>query len=130
MADAMTFELVSPERKLASADAESVTIPGIAGDMTAMANHAPFLTTMRPGFVTVRNGGSEDQYFVTGGFAEISDNVISVLAEEAVEGSAVTAEYLDSHVAAAESALEEAGEDRKQAAQQRVNDFITLKSII
>ncbi|MEM9062869.1 MAG: ATP synthase F1 subunit epsilon [Pseudomonadota bacterium] len=130
MSDAMTFELVSPERKLASSEAESVTIPGIAGDMTAMADHAPFLTTMRPGFVTVRKSGSEDQYFVTGGFAEISDNVVSVLAEEAVEGSAVTAEFLDGHVTAAEAALEAAGEDRKQAALQRLNDFVSLKSTL
>ena len=89
MSDALTFELVSPEKKLASAEAEAVTIPGMEGDLTAMANHAPFLTTMRPGYVVVRNGASEDRYFVTGGFAEISDNVVSVLAEEAVEGDLV-----------------------------------------
>lgn len=130
MSDALTFELVSPEKKLASAEAEAVTIPGIAGDMTAMANHAPFLTTMRPGFVVVRNGASEDRYFVTGGFAEISDNVISVLAEEAVEGGAVDAAYLDAQIAASQTALDEAGEDRKIAAQQRLNDFTALKSAI
>jgi F-type H+-transporting ATPase subunit epsilon len=83
MADTLNFELVSPERKLASVEAEMVTIPGMMGDLTAMANHAPFLTNMRPGFVVVRNGSSEDGYFVTGGFAEISSNTISVLAEDA-----------------------------------------------
>ena len=128
MSDALTFELVSPEKKLASAEAEAVTIPGMEGDLTAMANHAPFLTTMRPGYVVVRNGASEDRYFVTGGFAEISDNVVSVLAEEAVEGDAVNGEYLDAQIAASEAALAEAGDDRKQATQQRLNDFITLKA--
>ena len=130
MSDALTFELVSPEKKLASAEAEAVTIPGMEGDLTAMANHAPFLTTMRPGFVVVRNGASEDRYFVTGGFAEISDNVISVLAEEAVEGDAVNNEYLDAQIAASEAAFAEAGDDRKQATQQRLNDFIALKSVV
>ena len=130
MADALTFELVSPERKLASAEADAVTIPGMEGDLTAMADHAPFLTTLRPGFVVVRNGGSEDQYFVTGGFAEISENVVSVLAEEAVEGSSVDQAFLDAHLAASEKALAEAGDERRQAAQQRVNDFIALKSTV
>ena len=130
MSDALTFELVSPEKKLASAEAEAVTIPGMEGDLTAMANHAPFLTTMRPGYVVVRNGGSEDRYFVTGGFAEISDNVVSVLAEEAVEGDAVNGEYLDAQIAASETALAEAGDDRRQATQQRLNDFITLKAAV
>lgn len=130
MSDAMTFELVSPEKKLASEEAEAVTIPGIQGDLTAMANHAPFLTTMRPGFVVVRNGASEDRYFVTGGFAEISDNVVSVLAEEAVEGDAVDQAWLDAQVTASEAALADAGEDRKLAAQQRLNDFIALRSAI
>ena len=130
MSDALTFELVSPEKKLASAEAEAVTIPGMEGDLTAMANHAPFLTTMRPGYVVVRNGASEDRYFVTGGFAEISDNVVSVLAEEAVEGEAVNGEYLDAQIAASEAALAEAGDDRKQATQQRLNDFITLKAAV
>ena len=130
MADALTFELVSPERKLASAEAEAVTIPGMEGDLTAMADHAPFLTTLRPGFVVVRNGASEEQYFVTGGFAEISDNVVSVLAEEAVEGASVDDAYLSAHLEASEKALADAGDERRQAAQQRVNDFIALKTTV
>ena len=57
MADTLQFELVSPERKLASIAATSVQIPGIGGDFTAMPNHAPFLTTLRPGVVRVVAGG-------------------------------------------------------------------------
>ena len=128
MADTMTFELVSPAKKLASAEAEAVTIPGMEGDLTAMANHAPFLTTLRPGYVTVRNGSSEERYFVTGGFAEISDNTVSVLAEQAVEGGAVDSAWLDARIAEAEQALEDAGDDRKQAARQRIDDFQTLRA--
>jgi len=94
MADMLNFELVSPERKLASTEAEAVTIPGMLGDLTAMANHAPFLTNMRPGYVVVRNGTAETGYFITGGFAEISDNTVSVLAEEAVERASVDRAFL------------------------------------
>lgn len=128
MADNLTFELVSPAKKLASAEADAVTIPGMEGDLTAMADHAPFLTTLRPGYVVVRNGSSEEKYFVTGGFAEISDNTISVLAEQAVEESAVNAEWLDARIAEATTALEEALEERKQAARQRLDDFQAIRA--
>ena len=123
----LTFELVSPEKKLASAEAEAITIPGMEGDLTAMASHAPFLTTLRPGYVVVRKGSDEDRYFVTGGFAEISDDTVSVLAELAVAGDEADAAFLDAQIAAAEASLADAGEDRQQAAQQRLNDFLTLK---
>jgi F-type H+-transporting ATPase subunit epsilon len=126
MAELLNFELVSPERRLAAAEAETVTIPGMEGDLTAMANHAPFLTTMRPGYVVVRTGSSEDGYLVTGGFAEISDNTVSVLAEEAIEKAKVDRGYLEEKIRAAEEALEEALPERKQALLQKLNDFRAL----
>ena len=126
MADMLNFELVSPERKLASVEAEAVTIPGMMGDLTAMANHAPFLTNMRPGFVVVRNGSSEDGYFVTGGFAEISNNTVSVLAEEAIEKATVNRALIDEKIAQAEQALADAAPARKQAALQKLNDYKAL----
>ena len=128
MADTLNFELVSPERKLASTEAEAVTIPGMMGDLTAMANHAPFLTNMRPGYVVVRNGASETGYFVTGGFAEISDNTVSVLAEEAVEKDTVNRSYLEEKIGEAERALADATAARKQAAMQKLNDYKALLS--
>ena len=126
----LSFELVSPAKKLASAEAEAVTIPGMEGDLTAMENHAPFLSTLRPGFVVVRQGSSEEKYFVTGGFAEISDNVVSVLAEEAVSAETVTTDWLDARIAEAEEAHEGASEDRKQATLQRVHDLTALRSTV
>ena len=126
MADTLNFELVSPERKLASVEAESVTIPGMQGDLTAMANHAPFLTNLRPGYVVVRNGSSEDGYFVTGGFAEISDNTVSVLAEEAIEKATVNRAFIEEKLGLAEQALADAAPARKQAALQKLNDYKAL----
>ncbi|HUS53182.1 MAG TPA: ATP synthase F1 subunit epsilon [Thermohalobaculum sp.] len=126
MSDMLNFELVSPERKLASVEAESVTIPGMEGDLTAMANHAPFLTNLRPGYVVVRNGSSEDGYFVTGGFAEISDNTVSVLAEEAIEKADLNRAFIEEKLGLAEQALADAGPSRKQAAQQKLNDYKAL----
>ena len=126
MADTLNFELVSPERKLASVEAEAVTIPGMMGDLTAMANHAPFLTNMRPGFVVVRNGASEDGYFVTGGFAEISNNTVSVLAEEAAEKATVNRAFIEGKITQSEQALADAAPARKQAAMQKLNDYKAL----
>lgn len=123
MADTLQFELVSPERKLASMPVESVTIPGMEGDLTAMAHHAPFLTTLRPGFLVARAGGTETGYFVTGGFAEIANNTVSVLAELAIERAEVTRAWIDGQIAQAESALTAAADDGKQMALQRLNDY-------
>ncbi|MGB0505690.1 MAG: F0F1 ATP synthase subunit epsilon [Pikeienuella sp.] len=126
MADKMTFELVSPERKLAEGEADMVIIPGMEGDLGAMPGHAPFLTTLRPGLVTVTDGSNTTEYFVTGGFAEVSPAGTAVLAEEAVERSALDREFLDAKIAAATSAVEAAGDDNRQAAGQRLNDLQTV----
>lgn len=126
MADKLIFELVSPERRLASSEADSVTIPGMEGDLTAMPGHAPFVTSLRPGYVTVRDGSSEETYFVAGGFVEIARNTVSVLADEAVEKDEATRELMEEKLKAAEEALEEASDGRKQAALQKVNDYKAL----
>ena len=83
MAD-MQFDLVSPERSLASLQATAVQIPGADGDMTVMADHAPTITTLRPGVLKVEAGSGTQEYVVTGGFAEIGAQGVSVLAERAV----------------------------------------------
>ena len=81
MADTMQFDLVSPERRLASLQVASVQIPGADGDMTAMPDHAPVITTLRPGVLSVDGPSGTTEYLVTGGFAEISSEGASVLAE-------------------------------------------------
>jgi len=83
MADTMQFDLVSPERKLLSAVVKSVQIPGADGDMTAMPSHAPTITTLRPGILSVETDAGTQEYVVTGGFAEIGESM-SVLAEKAL----------------------------------------------
>jgi F-type H+-transporting ATPase subunit epsilon len=81
------FELVSPEKLLFSGDVEQVDVPGVEGDFGVLANHAPMVTTLRPGILTVYAGGSAQKIVVLGGFAEVSKNGLTVLADvaEAVE---------------------------------------------
>jgi len=129
---AMTFELVSPERLLTSVEADAVTIPGVEGDFTAMPGHAPFLTTLRPGYLTVQGSGGqggsgESRWFVTGGFAEISNDVVSVLADRGIEAEKLDTTYLDERIAEAEKALEEAPEDRRLSAIHRLNTYQALR---
>ena len=75
MADMMQFDLVSPERRLASLKVTSVQIPAAAGDLTAMPDHAPLITTLRPGILKVEGPDGAQSYAVTGGFAEISGDL-------------------------------------------------------
>ena len=95
MADTMQFDLVSPERKLASFAASEVQIPGAEGDMTAMPDHMPIITTLRPGIVRAVGNDGAQEFVVSGGFAEVTASSTSVLAEQAVPRDEVTAEFLD-----------------------------------
>ena len=95
MADTMQFDLVSPERLLASVEATEVQIPGSEGDMTAMADHAATITTLRPGILRVVTSGGTQEYLVTGGFAEINAAGTSVLAEQAMPRDEVTQDVMN-----------------------------------
>ena len=100
------FDLVSPERRLASVEATEVQIPGADGDMTAMADHAPTITTLRPGVLTVMHSGGTDEYIVSGGFAEITATGVSVLAEQALPQAEMTQELFDEMIAEAKAAYD------------------------
>lgn len=128
MADTMQFDLVSPERKLASMAATSVQIPGMSGDFTAMPNHAPFLTTLRPGVVRVVAGAETMEFVVTGGFAEVSPEATSILAERAVPRDEASADLIAEVMAEAETTLAEAPEEQRLIAGQRLRDVTMLKS--
>ena len=126
MADTMQFDLVSPERSLASLQAAEVQIPGAEGDMTILPNHAPVLTTLRPGVVKVSGPGGDADYVVTGGFVEISSEGVSVLAEQAHAGSDVKKEDLEGALTFAREQAEKAGDEDKSVAEKLVADMVQL----
>jgi F-type H+-transporting ATPase subunit epsilon len=85
MTDKVAYEMVSPDRLLASADADMVVVPGSEGDFGVLPGHAPMISTLRPGLVEVHDEGKEVQkIFVRGGFAEVTPEGLTVLAEEAI----------------------------------------------
>lgn len=105
MADTMQFDLVAPERRLASIEVTEVRIPGAEGDMTAMPAHAATLTTLRPGVLRlVAAGGETQEYVVTGGFAEIGAEGVTVLAEQAIPRGEITQEVFDGMIEEAQKA--------------------------
>ena len=126
MADTMQFDLVSPERSLASLQATAVQIPGADGDLTAMPGHAPLLTSLRPGVVRVQTADGEKDFVVTRGFAEISAESISVIAEHAHSGETVTKADLEDVIADARKAASEAGEEHKDGAEKFLSDLEQL----
>ena len=130
MANTMQFDLVSPERSLASLQATSVQIPGADGDMTAMPDHAPTITTLRPGVLTVEGPEGSSQYAVTGGFAEISADGTSVLAEKAMPVSEISAADMDALIAVASDAADNASADSKDAADKTLADMQALRAAL
>ena len=81
------FELVSPEKLVFTGEVEQVDVPGMEGDFGVLAGHAPYVSTLRPGILTVHATGGEQKIVVLGGFAEVSAQGLTVLAElaESVE---------------------------------------------
>ncbi len=126
MADTMQFDLVTPERKLASAPAREVRIPGADGDLTVMPDHAPLITSLRPGILTVVTADGMTDYVVTGGFAEITGNGVSVLAERAHVTRDVTHTMFEEIVSAARTAHREAHPDFVDAAAKLLADMEAL----
>jgi F-type H+-transporting ATPase subunit epsilon len=131
MAVNFAFELVSPERLLlASSDVTEVSVPGADGYFTVMANHAPLMTTIRPGIVTVKQStGADLKFVVLGGFADVTSAGCAILAEKASPAGEVSAADIDAAIAAAKDAAANAasGDDIAHAAAY-LDSLVTLKA--
>lgn len=86
MAETTAFELVSPERLLMAKDVEMVIVPGAEGNFGVLERHAPMISTVRPGVIEIfeSRAAEAERVFVAGGFAEVTPDRCTVLAEEAV----------------------------------------------
>lgn len=115
------FELVSPERLLFSGEVDSVVAPGIEGEFTVLKDHAPFMTTLKPGWVRIAGAGRDERLFVRGGFADVSPHGFTILADQALPEGEVDAGRLDGDLADAEAALGAAvgDETRRLATEHR-----------
>ncbi len=126
MADTMQFDLVSPERGLASLQVSEVHLPGAEGDMTALPDHAPLITSLRPGVVKIDGPDGAASYVVTGGFAEITAKGVSILAEQAHPGDTVKKSDLEGALSFAKKSAETANDEDKSMAEKLVADMVQL----
>ena len=130
MAEAFQFDLVSPERLLMSQSVSQVVVPGSEGYMTVLADHAPVMTTLKPGVLEVTDeGGATQEIFVRGGFADITPAGLTVLAEKAVPMEDMTAAAMEEELRLAQDELTEAAEDfaKHSAAQKKLDDLESFK---
>jgi F-type H+-transporting ATPase subunit epsilon len=118
MAEPFQFELVSPERLLISDPVEQVVVPGSEGYFTVMKGHAPFMTTLKPGVVDVtpQGGGAANRIFVRGGFADVSAEGLTILAEQAIPLAEVDAALMAREIKNAEEDVADAKDPVAKAA--------------
>ena len=125
MADMVTMDLVSPEKLLLSDAYEMVVIPGAEGDFAIMAGHTPITSTLRPGVISIYEGDVEkDRIFVNGGFAQVSDDKITVLAEEAIHVVDLDRSDLEQRVQNAAEDIEDAKDDEVKRKAQENKDHL------
>jgi F-type H+-transporting ATPase subunit epsilon len=106
MADTVQFELVSPERILRSEAVEMVVVPGSEGNFGVLPGHAPLMSSVRPGTIEVYRGNVlAERIFVTGGFAEVTAERCTVLADEAVDVAALDRTAVEANIAQLEGTL-------------------------
>ncbi len=120
MADLIEFELVSPEKLLVSRPVEMVVVPGSEGDFGALPGHAPLISEIRPGVIAIFEGGQvQERIFVAGGFAEVTAERCTVLAEQAMPVAAIDRLAVDSELKDARGDLGEAKNDAERAIAER-----------
>ncbi|HRO51146.1 MAG TPA: F0F1 ATP synthase subunit epsilon, partial [Hyphomicrobium sp.] len=113
-AQTFTFELVSPEKVLLSGQAEQVQLPGSEGDMTILPNHAPLISTLRPGVIDVVRSEGRARIFVRQAFAQVEPDRLTVLAEKAYDVSELKGAALSAEISAAEKDLADATTDEQR----------------
>jgi F-type H+-transporting ATPase subunit epsilon len=111
---ALHFEFVSPERVLFSGDVDQVDLPGSEGDMGIFAGHAPLVTSLRPGIVTVIRDSKREPYVVVGGFAEVGPSGLTVLADKAVARANFDVATLATEIKDAEEDVADAKDDAQR----------------
>lgn len=131
MADKLHFALVSPERELFNGDVDHVVVPGSEGEFGVSPNHAPVMSVIKPGALKVFDEGSERRIFVNGGFADVTPEGLTVLAEEAVDLATVDSAQLEQQLKNAQDDLRDANSDAKrEAAQARLSRLETIRAAL
>jgi F-type H+-transporting ATPase subunit epsilon len=116
MAEKLNFALVSPEREVFHGDVDQVVVPGSEGEFGVLPNHAPVMSVIKLGALRVLNDGAERRIFVNGGFADVTPEGLTVLAEEAFDVAEIDAAKLDADLRDAVEDARTAGDEAKREA--------------
>jgi F-type H+-transporting ATPase subunit epsilon len=108
------FEFVSPETVLFSGDVDQVDLPGMEGDLGVLPGHAPMVTTLRPGIITIFRDGNREPVVVVGGFAEMSPAGLTVLADRAGSREDFDLDLLASDIKDAEEDIADCRDDAQR----------------
>jgi len=128
---AFHFELVSPEKLIFTGDVESVVVPGLEGEFTVLKDHAPMMSTLKPGIVSVELTGSKTKLFVRGGFADVAPNGLTILAEYAIPLEELDSAKLGADIKVAEDELAAAHtDDTRQLAAEKRDQLVELKAAL
>jgi F-type H+-transporting ATPase subunit epsilon len=119
MSDKLHFALVSPERELFNGEVDHVVVPGSEGEFGVLPNHAPVMSVIKPGALKVFNDGTERRIFVNGGFADVTPEGLTVLAEEAIDMADVDPGELERDLKNAQEDLRDANTDERRAYAQK-----------
>jgi F-type H+-transporting ATPase subunit epsilon len=120
MAEKLSFALVSPEREVFHGLVDHVVVPGAEGDFGVLPNHAPAMSMVKPGALRIIDDGAERRIFVNGGFADVTPEGLTVLAEEAVDLATIDAAELEQQLKNAQEDLRDASDESKRAHAARV----------
>ncbi len=116
----VAFELVSPERLLLSVEADMVVVPGAEGDFGVLPRHAPLVSTVRTGVIAVHDAGQvTERIFVAGGFAEVTPERCTVLAERAVSVADIDPAQTEAELKSAREELADASNDAERRTAER-----------
>lgn len=105
MADTLRLRIVTPERLLLDEDVDEATAPGAAGEFGVFPNHTTFLSSLQPGRLIYKQGGQTQTLVVGGGFAEVVDNIMTVLTNSAETAQEIKLEQARTELRNAEDAL-------------------------
>ena len=126
MAEKLKLEVVTPKGAVVSQEVDIVTAPGYGGEFGVLANHAPFLSTIKTGVLTYKTGAQEETLMVSGGFCEVSNNKLTFLVESAERGTDIDVdralrakERAEKRLAEAQAQKEKFDRTRAEAALQR-----------
>ena len=116
--------IISAESKVFEGEVENVLVPGMIGDFLVLSNHAPCISSIRPGFLEFAEGSSKKQrFFVSGGLIEVIDNAVSVLVDSAIEGDKLVKEDISVLISEIDDKLSAVGITNKDDLGLRKNDL-------